>query len=134
MADISFSVTIGGVEYDYCAVPFKFENVLDATLDTATLQVDRVSANIIPPLTPVNLAVKSNSAWGGEQSVTFEYVVSADEAEESPVGSGLYRHQLVLVEPTKISEGVICDSLCVTHPGGNVYTKNAKPVVPVEEE
>lgn len=133
MNKISIEVYIDGVRYRNAAVyPFNFMDVLDATLDSATLELDRVRKEVFEVLTEVTIILKSNGSRG-EQEYSTSWLVSHDESYESPVGSGLYRHSLSLVEPTKFAEGFICDSICVTHPGGNVYTANAKPVTPVEE-
>ena len=131
MSKIQIEVYIDGVRYQNAAVyPFNFQDVLDATLDTATLELDRVPQEVFEVLTDVQVVMKSNGSLGS-QEISTSWIVSHDESYEAPVGSGLYRHSLSLVELTKYGEGFICDSLCVTHPGGNLYTKNAKPVVPV---
>lgn len=123
---------LNGVRYLDCAVfPFNFEDVLDATLDSASVTLDRLPIEVIEPLTAITVIVKSDGALGEEQFST-DWLVATDVSEESPVGSGLYRHTLSLIEETKYGEGFIVDSTCVTHPGGNIYTNNAKPVEPVE--
>ena len=130
---MKMEIYIDGVRYLNAAVfPFKFENVLDATLDSATITLQRVRKEIFEPLTIITIVVKSNGKLG-EESFSTEWLVANDSSEESPVGSGLYRHNLTLIEQTKYGEGSICDSTCITHPGGNIYTANAKPVTPVEE-
>ena len=132
MNKIGIEVYIDGVRYQNAAVyPFDFMDVLDATLDSATLTLDRVPQEIFEVLTDVQVVMKSNGSLGA-QELSTNWIVSHDESYEAPVGSGLYRNALSLIELTKYGEGFICDSLCVTHPGGNVYTANAKPVVPVE--
>ena len=132
MSKISFECTIDGVKYFNCAVfPFNFEDALDATLDNAALTLERVRKEVFEPLTLLTVTVKSGGDSGEEEYAT-DWLIQTDAAEEAPVGSGLYRHTLSLIEPTKYLEGFIADSVCVTHPGGNVYTNNAKPVDPVE--
>lgn len=132
MNKIEIEVYIDGVRYKNAAVyPFNFEDVLDATLDSATLELDRVRQEVFEVLTEVTVVMKSNGSLGA-QELSTSWIVSHDESYESPVGSGLYRHSLSLVELTKYAEGFICDSICVTHAGGNVYTANAKPVEPEE--
>ena len=125
---MDIEVYVDGVQYLNAAVfPFGFSEVLDATLDSATITVCRVPNEIIEILTDVTVVVKSDA--NGEQSFSSDWLVSHDDSVESPVGSGLYNHTLSLIELTKFSEGFIGDSLCITHPGGNVYTENAKPVL-----
>lgn len=131
---MKFFVTIDGKTYENCVVfPFNFENALDATLDSATLQIERVPIEVIEPLTDITVKVQQEEQQDeGYPYTEFDYIVSSDESYESPVGSELYTHFLQLVELTKYGEGFIGDSLCVTHPGGNVYTENAYPVTPKE--
>lgn len=129
---MNYEFYLDGVRYLNCAVfSFNFEDVLDATLDSASITVDRLPIEVIEPLTPVSVIIISNGALG-EERLSFDWLVSTDVSEESPVGSGLYRHTLSLIEQTKYGEGFIVDSTCVTHPSGNVYTENAKPVEPEE--
>ena len=54
-----------------------------------------------------------------------------DESFESPVGSGLYRHEITVIEATKLAEGIQVESLCFTNANGNDYTKGA--VAPILE-
>lgn len=123
---------LDGVRYLNCAIfPFNFEDVLDATLDSASITLDRLPIEVIEPLTPITIVIKSEGALGEEQ-LSLDWIVATDVSEEAPVGSELYRHSLSLIEPTKFLEGFVVDSICVTHPGGNVYTNNAKPVEPEE--
>ncbi len=129
---MKIEVYIEGVRYLNAAVfPFEFENVLDATLDSATITLERVRKEIFEPLTSITVTVKSEGNLGKEIFST-DWLVANDTSEESPVGSGLYRHSLTLIEETKFGEGFIGDNTCVTHPGGNIYTNNAKPVEPEE--
>lgn len=109
--------------------PFIFEDVLDSTLDSATIHLTRVNEELYEPLTDVEIRIL------GEDSVFIQmnWIIAEDYSEESPVGSGLYNHTLSLIEPTKDLEGFVGDSLTVTHSGGNIYTDNAQLVVPEEE-
>lgn len=128
----TLEITIGGVTYQNCfTYPFNFENVLDATLDSAAITLDRIPVPVFEPLTFVRLSIVTNAS-GGLKRTSSDWIISSDESYETPVGSGLYHHSISLVEPTKYLEGFICDSLCVTHPGGNIYTDNAQPVTPEE--
>lgn len=125
---LSLQCIIDGVTYRNCVlIPYKFENVLDATLDTGVLELDRVRRELFQPLTDLTLI-----PYDGEDEIQHDWIVAADDATEIPAGSGLYHHTLSLIELTKYGEGFICDSTCITHPGGNVYTDNALPVVPEE--
>lgn len=55
------------------------------------------------------------------QTFTREYFIATDNAEESPVGSGLYDHELYAIELTKLTEGFIGDSISFTNPLGNNF-------------
>lgn len=137
MENIRYEVTIGDEVITNAIVPFKFMNVLDATLDYAMLEITGVKQATIPPLTQVLVKIYSDNAYGGEQVQEFEYLVSTDDSTIAflpPENSApRYHHTLQLIEPTKWGEGFNCDNLCVTHPGGNVYTENATPVIPEED-
>ena len=133
MNRIEIEVYIDGVRYQNAAVyPFNFQDVLDETLDSATLTLDRVPQEVFEVLTEVQVVIKSNGSLGA-QELSTDWLVSHDDSYESPVGSGLYRHDLSLIELTKYLEGFICDSITVTHPGGNVYAKTVYPVEPKKE-
>lgn len=131
---IKLDCKIDGITYENCAIiPFKFQDVLDATLDSAVLELGRVRKEIFEPLTDIGITLTSNGSLGA-QTYETDWLVSTSESYESPVGSGLYHHSLSLIEETKYLEGFISDSICVTHSGGNIYTNNAKPVTPEESE
>lgn len=126
---MKFTVTVDGAEYENCVVfPYNYEDALDATLDQAALTIQRIPKDIIEPLTDITVTVTD----GDGNEFSHDWIVSDDDSYEAPVGSGLYTHTLQLIELTKYGEGFIGDSLCVTFPGGNVYTENAKPVEPEE--
>ena len=126
--DTTIEIKINGVLYNDCAVlPFMFDNILDATLDSATIELERLPMPVIVLLSDVEVSLVSKNG-----RKTTSWIVDDDASYETPIGSGLYHHSLSLIEETKYLEGFIVDSLCVTHPGGNVYVLNAKPVEPVE--
>lgn len=134
MSNITIDVYVGGdtqtgKKYENCAVlPFDMEEVLDATLDTAAITLQRTEEEVYEPLEEITLVVKDS--YGGKLTTTW--LVASDSSEEAIPGSGLFNHHLTLIEQTKWLEGFICDDLTVTHKGGNVYTENAQPVVPEE--
>lgn len=109
--------------------PYLFEDVLDSTLDSATITLTGTNEEIYEPLTDISITMNSKDY----ESTQTKWIIEEDYSEESPVGSGLFNHTFSLIEPTKYGEGFICDSLTVTHKGGNIYTNNAQPVTPEEE-
>lgn len=126
----SFQVTIGGQTVTNVSLPFKYGNFLDQQLDYATMTLTRVNVENFAPCTPVIVSVTSrNTANEVEyvQSKQFEYIVQSDNSRESPVGSGFYRHELTLIEPTKLLE-IPLESLCFTNAGLKDYKKQPSPI------
>ena len=123
----NFSVTIGGLAYKNAVFPLKYEDLLDEQLNSAVLGLTRVSTPYFKPATPVFITITSkNLARDVEynQTKTLEYVISNDRSIESPVGSGFYRHEITLIEPTKLLE-VPLESLCFRNAGGRNFAVNA---------
>ena len=48
-------------------------------------------------------------------------VVASDNVTELPAGSGKYKHELYLIERTKLLEGYIGQSLTFTNALGKIY-------------
>lgn len=119
----NFSVSIGGLAYKNAVFPLKYEDLLDEQLNSAVLGLTRVSTPYFKPATPVFITITSkNTANGVEynQTKTLEYVISNDRSIESPVGSGFYRHEITLIEPTKLLE-IPLESLCFRNAGAREF-------------
>nr|DAW35885.1 MAG TPA: hypothetical protein [Caudoviricetes sp.] len=110
------TVTINGTTYENIVIPFKFEEILDEQLDSATLTLSRVNTEVFNPDDPVEVVIND-----GESTQTKYYRIAQDSAYESPNGSGFYRHELLLIENTKDLENYMVESLCVTNAGGRMY-------------
>lgn len=110
------TVTINGTTYENIVIPFKFEEILDEQLDSATLTLSRVNTEVFNPDDPVEVIVND-----GESTQTKYYRIAQDSAYETPNGSGFYRHELLLIENTKDLENYMVESLCVTNAGGRGY-------------
>lgn len=54
----------------------------------------------------------------GTETVLY-YVLDSDSSNEIKVGAGLYKHNLHLIEPTKLLEGVLCQTICFTNELGD---------------
>lgn len=54
----------------------------------------------------------------GTETVLY-YVLDSDSSNEIKVGAGLYKHTLHLLEPTKLLEGILCQTICFTNELGN---------------
>lgn len=131
----SFQVTIGGQTVSNVALPFKYGNFLDQQLDYATMTLTRINVGNFAPCTPVIVSVTSrNTANDVEyvQSKQFEYIVQSDNSRESPVGSGFYRHELTLIEPTKLLE-IPLESLCFTNVGIKDYVQQTPPLLGIND-
>lgn len=94
--------------------PLKYGKMLDEQLDYATVSLLRVNKKTFAPMTKAQVVI--TSVMGDEvQTETLDYLIAGDSATESPVGSGIYNHELTLIEYTKFLEGFIVDNLCFTN-------------------
>lgn len=107
------------------AIPVKYGQLLDEQLDYAVVSLIRVKRKVFKPLTRAKLTVISNTPFGGEQSKEIDYFIANDEYVENPVGSGIYNHELSLIELTKFLECFPVESLCFTNPRGSNYISGA---------
>lgn len=118
------------------AMPVKFSALLDESLDEAVISLKHVKKDIFQPLTPVEIHVTNTVRLGNttkSETKVYYFYVSGDTAQESPVGSGLYDHDIALVEVTKIAECIVVDTLTVTNDIGRVYADGAIQVQPQDE-
>ena len=112
-------------------------NVLDEVLDEGVIRLRYVKKAKFSPLLPVEIHVTNTVRLGNttkSETKVYYFYVSGDTAQESPVGSGLYDHDIALVEVTKIAECIVVDTLTVTNDIGRVYTLSASPVVPEQTQ
>lgn len=119
-------------------VPLKGGDFLDERLDEGVLSLRGVKLPPLPPCTPVEI-VRKNTLYFGHTDVdtqtdTTQYIVADDTAEEVTPGTGLYNHELSLIEVTKALELYIVDTLTYTNAIGRTFTDAATPVVPVETQ
>ena len=124
----SIQLFIDGKEYKNATFPFKYGNFLDEQLDYATITLTRVKKEYFAPTTPVRVIINQ-----GKKTITLDYIVAQDNFRETPVGSGEFRHQLTLIEPTKLLEGITVETLCFTNPGATVYSEKIKPFIEIRE-
>jgi len=120
--------------------PLKWGNLLDERLDEFQLSLRQIEKENFAPLTPVEIQLTNELYWGYDDRTTEElrtetkyYVVANDNAEETQIGSGLYNHDLYLLEATKSAECYVVDSLTFTNSLGRVYTENAPLATPIWE-
>ena len=121
-----YDVYIDGILYTHYAVmPLKWANILDERLDECYLSLRYIPIEVFKPLTPVKIIIHNkvhfNENVDYKQDKTLYFVVANDNAiVECPVGSGKYHHDLYLLEPTKLAECIIVDSLTFTNDLGRV--------------
>ena len=125
-----YKITIGGVDYTHCIpLPIKWGAMLDERLDEGSLSIRHTKTALIPPMTDVKISMTDK--LGNTSEMTF--IVSADSAEETPVGSGWYNHELLFIEETKKLERVIVDALTFTNDLGRMYTDGETTAEPIYE-
>ena len=118
--------------------PPKRGNFLDERLDEATLSLRAIKLETISPRTPVEVVRRNELCYDGEtvdvQTDTTQFLCANDASEEMILGSGLYNHDLYLIELTKALELYIVDTLTYTNDIGRIFTNSQTPVVPEETE
>lgn len=96
--------------------PFSFGELLDERLDEAYLTFYDYREKDITPTTRIKIVFTNK-----EKDYEKFYIVASDTSIELPVGSGKYKHQLYLIELTKLLEGILCQSLTFTNSIGRRY-------------
>lgn len=104
------------------ALPIKWNELLDERLDEGRLSIRYARTRMFPIGSPVTITV---------DDVERNFIVSADEATEIPVGSNHYNHELSIIEPTKLLEGILVENLTFTNNLGRTYNVAPVDVIPV---
>lgn len=129
MPQNTYTITIDGTDYTkHIPMPIKWSALLDERLDEGRISLKRTKTELFQPMTDV--VIRFTDKKGVVTEKTF--IVSLDEATETPVGSGYYNHEISLIEETKKLEGIIIETITYTNDLGRVYTKN--PKVPVYQK
>ena len=112
----------GGLWVSLNAVfPFVTGDLLDERLDEATVTFYSTTKSF-KPLTEFKVEFFKDGV--ADSSSNKEYFILAnDNSAEVPSGSGYYRHEVYLIERTKLLEGVLCPSVTFTNSLGNEYSK-----------
>ena len=122
---MKIQVTINGVDYTpYTILPIKWNELLDERLDERRLSLRNTNIKLFPIGATVVVSIDSASV---------RFIVGADESTERPAGSGLYDHELSIIEPVKETEGVVVGTVTFTNSLGRTYTANQVKVEPVKE-
>lgn len=106
----------------HAVFPFSYGNFLDERLNEAYLHIWQDPNSIYNPGTEMCIT------WTEGEETPMYYVVARDSAMECPIGSGKYKHDIYLIERTKLLEGLIGQTITFTNAKGNLYTQNQSPV------
>lgn len=106
--------------------PLGFSSLLDERLDEAYVTFYNAEKNEYKPTDIFALTFYEN----GNAVKNLGLCVAMDRVTELPLGSKRYKHELSLIEPTKLAEGIQCQTLTFTNDLSKVYTANAKAVTP----
>ena len=112
-------------QYDNVVLPFKYGKFLDEQLDYAMFTIERVAVEKFPLLSLCSVNINDGKF---EEYVCSCWLIVGDESVESPVGSGLYKHEIMIIEATKLAEGIPVESLCFTNPNGAYYSSDIQNV------
>lgn len=99
--------------------PFMWGELLDERLDEANLTVYDSPVKTYPRLTDVRATITNGAKVKNEY-----FIIASDNSLELPAGSGKYRHELYLIERTKLLEGIFCSTITFTNAKGNNYVEN----------
>lgn len=101
--------------------PFSVGELLDERLDEAYMTVYDSPVQHYARLTDIRATI-----YNGENTPKAEYfIIASDNSVELPAGSGKYKHDIYLIERTKMLEGIFCSSITFTNSRGNGYSKTA---------
>ena len=94
------------------AMPFTIGNYLDERLDEAVITVYSKTKHY-KTARLVNLIVVDTDPT---KNVEYYFIIGADKSREVYPGANLFKHEISLIEPTKLLEGVQCQTLTFTNP------------------
>jgi hypothetical protein len=97
--------------------PFSWGELLDERLDEAYITLYDSPEKTYKRLTDVKVTITNGSRVKEEY-----FIIASDNSYELPVGSGKYKHDIYLIERTKLLEGIYCSTITFTNQLGNVYT------------
>lgn len=111
-------IYIGGVNYSkYLEFAPKYQNLLDSELDEFEFSLVGIKKERFEMGTPLEVVVNVfDDLRKTKETETHYYVVGNAEREKLTTQKKLYKFNMVGVEPTKIAEGIICDTLTFTNP------------------
>lgn len=135
MAIITFTTKLNGKPYPKSVFPLKTGNLLDEQLDEAYLTMVLCKEEHFDMLTRVQIDARTKNAYGQVTSEkSFYYVIANDKSTLTIKDKKLYKHEIYLIEETKLLEGLVGDSIVFTNTLGNIYTLNAPLSTPISSE
>lgn len=122
---ITFTVSINGKLYPKAVFPLKTADLLDEQLDEAYLTMVLCKEEHFDMLSRVQINARTKNAYGQITSEkSFNYVIANDRSVLTIKDKKLYKHEIYLIEETKLLEGLIGDSIVFTNTLGNMYLDN----------
>lgn len=103
--------------------PLGIGELLDERLNEAYITIVNSKTPVFRPCTEIMVTVKEGEAIKKQ----YYFIVARDDAAEMPIGSGMYKHDLYLIERTKLLEGVLGQTVTFTNTG-EASVKDAIPV------
>lgn len=137
MVNNVIAIYINGINLTrYVVMPLKWANLLDERLDEGIISLRNCPVKVIAPLSTVEIRINNSVVMGSQttynkQKTMYMIVSSIADSNENPVGSGRYDHELNIIEPTKLLERIVVDSITYTNVNSKIFTANARPVTPV---
>lgn len=132
---ITFTVSINGKLYPKAVFPLKTADLLDEQLDEASLTMVLCKEEHFDMLSRVQIDARTKNAYGQITSEkSFNYVIANDRSVLTIKDKKLYKHEIYLIEETKLLEGLVGDSIVFTNTLGNIYTLNAPLSTPISSE
>ena len=96
--------------------PFSWGELLDERLDEAYITLYDSPEKTYKRLTDVKVTITNRPRVKDEY-----FIIASDNSYELPVGSGKYKHDIYLIERTKLLEGIYCSSITFTNSKGIDY-------------
>lgn len=126
---ITFTVSINGKLYPKAVFPLKTADLLDEQLDEAYLTMVLCKEEHFDMLSRVQIDARTKNAYGQITSEkSFNYVIANDRSVLTIKDKKLYKHEIYLIEETKLLEGLVGDSIVFTNALGTLYLENKIPV------
>lgn len=110
-------------------LPLGTADYLDERLDEAYITVKRSEIAFFKPTTEIRIEIEQRPNGGAYLETTYlYYVIASDDAQDCPINYGgdkrFYRHELYLVEITKLMEGIVAEAATYTNTSGTAYAES----------